>query len=516
MGRAEPTPRQEPAGSLALALSPAANSAGARPIFRVATERQLQAMCAEILDGARTSPIVGVTCRPGSRDPALVVDLVCEVVWANVPIYVIEPQQARGMSRLLPDGLGAYNGAVRVWMPGVREHTDSSWHPLIHDPTGVYGEDALRRLAAEFAIKPPGTADLTPEQQALVQVRSPQPPAVASEAPLLRVSSRKDLRRLLSDLRGDRDCAIIVITVGAGDEDPTFPPGPTRAALKDPASIFVLESADLCRRLAHALSPQLAVDGGDARIFWLGAGPDSDPAEHPLVPARSPGDSRSAVERLLVAFELSRPLVRRYLAPIQTRLAVLEEQSAQALSKSRESEAEQRRAVERAVAAETQLAGLQHQLAALQAAGLDTGELRAVAGMDREAVMQRLICREWLTALAAADRRDQALGGYRLAPQFMASVEDRRIATPAARIAFACAMVACGRAPKLPGLEPHPRREGKSSGGDDPQAVREDGAKAWMCNLGHGRGAARLFYWLLPDGLIEFDSVRNHEAIGRT
>ena len=156
--------------------------------------------------------------------------------------------------------------------------------------------------------------------------------------------------------------------------------------------------------------------------------------------------------------------MRRYLAPIQTRLAALEEQSARAISKSRDSEAEQRWAIERAEAAETQLAGLQRQLAALQAAGLDTVELQAVAGMDREAVMQRLICREWLTALEAADRRDQVLGGYRLAPQFMASVEDRRIATPAARIAFACAMVACGRASELPGLELHPWREGKSGG----------------------------------------------------
>lgn len=206
----------------------------------------------------------------------------------------------------------------------------------------------------------------------------------------------------------------------------------------------------------------------------------------------------------------------RYLAPIETRLASLEEQSAGALSKSRESEAEQHRAAERAEAAETQLAGLQRQLAALQAAGLDTAELQAVAGMDHEAVMQRLICREWLTALAAADRHDQVLGGYRLAPQFIASFEDRRIATPATRIAFACAMVACGRASELPGLEPHPWREGKSGSGHDPQAVREDGAKAWMCNLGHGRGAPRLFYWLLPDGVIEFDSVRNHKAISRT
>jgi hypothetical protein len=206
--------------------------------------------------------------------------------------------------------------------------------------------------------------------------------------------------------------------------------------------------------------------------------------------------------------------VRRYLTPIQTRLAALEERSAGALSELRDSETRRRQALERAEAAETRLASLQRKLAALQTAGLDMAELQAVAGLDPEGIMQRLICREWLTALQAADRREYLLGGYRLAPRFSASVEDRRIATPATRVAFACAMVACGRAPELPGLEPHTRREG--SGGDDPQARRQDGAKAWMCNLGHGRGAARLLYWQLPDGTIEFDSVRNHDAIGRT
>jgi hypothetical protein len=96
----------------------------------------------------------------------------------------------------------------------------------------------------------------------------------------------------------------------------------------------------------------------------------------------------------------------------------------------------------------------------------------------------------------------------------MESIEDRRIATPRTRVAFASAMVACGRAGELPGLEPHPWRDGKMSGsGEDPQAVRADGGKALMCNLGYGRGAARLFYWVLPDGMIEFEAVRNHDAI---
>ena len=208
--------------------------------------------------------------------------------------------------------------------------------------------------------------------------------------------------------------------------------------------------------------------------------------------------------------------MRRYLAPIHARLATLEDESARARSSLRNSEDEHRAAVQRATSAETQLADLHARLAALQAAGLDTAELEAVTGMDPEARMQRLICREWLTTLQASDRSNHPLGGYRLAPKFVASVEDRRIATPPTRVAFACAMVACGRAAELAGLEPHPWREGKTNGGgDDPQAVRADGAKGCMCNLGHGRGAARLFYWVLPNGTIEFDSVRNHDAIAR-
>jgi len=123
--------------------------------LRVDSERQLRAMCAEILRADHEYPIVGLTCRPGARDPALQVDLVRELIWPSVPIYMIEPQQARAAHTKLPNCLGAYNGAARVWWPGVDESSDPSWHPLVYDSTGVYGEDALRQLAVEFELLTP-------------------------------------------------------------------------------------------------------------------------------------------------------------------------------------------------------------------------------------------------------------------------------------------------------------------------------------------------------------------------
>lgn len=145
------------------------NSEGA--VFRVESERQLRAMCADILRPDRDYPIVGLTCRPGARDPALPVDRVRASIWPSVPIYVIEPQQARAAHTVLPARLGAYNGAARVWWPGVAEHSDQSWHPLIYDSTGVYGDDVLRRLAIEFERQRPSPIDLSPEQQVILSER---------------------------------------------------------------------------------------------------------------------------------------------------------------------------------------------------------------------------------------------------------------------------------------------------------------------------------------------------------
>jgi hypothetical protein len=131
---------------------------------------QLRAMCAEILRVDRDYPIVGLTCRAGARDPALALGRVRELIGPGIPIYVIEPAQARASKMLLPDRHAVYGGAARVWWPGVCEDSDP-FHPVIFDPTGVYGEDALERLAREFRVLSPQPVGLSPQQQAVLQER---------------------------------------------------------------------------------------------------------------------------------------------------------------------------------------------------------------------------------------------------------------------------------------------------------------------------------------------------------
>ncbi len=490
-------------------------------ISRVASERQVRAMCADILRFDREYPIVGLTCRTRGYTPALSPERVREVIWPDVPIYVIEQREARTAHELLPDRLAAYNGAGRVWWPGVDEETEPSWHPLIYDSTGTYGEEAITRIAGEFAVQPHDTIDLSPREQVALRLRSvPRLGLLVSgapaDAPLVMLAARKDLRRLTSDLRRvDRDYPIVVLTFGEGEKEPGFSLSAIRSALNPRVPIYLLGTFDLCRRLAQALGPRLAVDSGNARIFWPGVSRDSDPADHPLVAVGASSD-RDPADRLISALELSRPNVKGHVALTQQRLQTTEHQLAENVRQLRRSRAESDAVLARAEAAEASLATAEQQLVALKLAGLDEVELEMVASMDSDARMHRLISREWITALQAADRREYPLGGYILGSQFIASVEDRRIVTLLARVAFACAMVACGRAGELSGLESHSWREGKMSGsGEDPQAVRADGGKAWMCNLGHGRGAPRLIYWVLPDGQTEFEAVRNHDAIGR-
>jgi hypothetical protein len=534
--RAAPLPSEGPSARLLSVAAPIGGSSGTGPpsgagaeaherrgISRVNSKRLVHALCADILRPERNYPIVGLTCRTREYTPALDPERVREVVGPNVPIYVIEQREARVAFGLLPDRLAAYNGAARVWWPGVDEDAEPSWHPLIYDSTGSYGDDVIARLAHEFEVQSHDTIGLTPREQAALRLRSVPRPSQASSGdarepePIELLATRKDLRRLMHDLRrGDRDYPIVVLTFRDGDDQPGFQPDAIRPALDPRVPIYVLGTQDLCRRLSQSLGPKFAVGNGNARIMWPGVREDSDPADHPLVPADGDSD-RDPTDRLIGALELSRPSIKVHVEDMCERLQAVERQAADSHRELRESRTECRMILERAQAAESRLATAEQQLTALKLAGLDDDELEMVAIMDSGAIMQRLIFREWLTSLQPDDRSTYPLGGYRLASAFIASVEDRRIATPRTRIAFACAMVACGRAGELPGLEPHPWREGKmSGGGGDPQAMRADGGKALMCNLGHGRGAARLFYWVLPDGNIEFEAVRNHDAIARS
>jgi hypothetical protein len=485
---------------------------------RVSDKYHARALCDDILRRDRVYPIVGLSCHSGTVVPAMSPERARERVWPNVPIYIIEPRESRTLKELLPAKLDVFNGAVRIWFPGVDADSEPWWHPLIYEMSGVYGDEALDRIAAEFAHRRPGsTEDLSPTERAVVRLRSLPRLAAPEDGEqgsglVVPLATRKDLRRLIVDLRRtERDYPIVVLTFGDTETETVFRADAVRARLSSYIPVYVLGTLDLCRRLAQAFSPQLAVDGGDARVFWPGVSPESDAAEHPLVAARSVDDHRDATDRLIAAVELSRPGVRIHVLELQERLERVERQAGETLRELRDTRSDRDATLSRAADAEAAWEAAEQQLQGLRLAGVDDTDLEAFAGMDADARLHRLISREWIRALPSAGDRAKFPMRYVFRPEFVKSVEELT-GTPLERTAWVCAMVACGRAKRMPGVEPHQLRAGKS--GSAEQLVRADGAKAWLCKL-NGEGASRLQYWVAKDGLTEFATVSVHDAIGQ-
>jgi len=272
----------------------------------------------------------------------------------------------------------------------------------------------------------------------------------------------------------------------------------------------VLGTPDLCRRLPQSFGPQLAVEGGDARVFWPGVNPESGPAEHPLVPAHSANDHRHATDRLIAALELSRPGVRVHVLDLQERLKRVEREAGESLRELRNTRSDRDAAAARAADAEAAWEAAEQQLQALHAVGLDDSALELVSAMDTDARLHWLIAREWLRALPTAADREEYPMKYVFGSGFIESVQEL-VGTPLERTAWVCAMVASARAKGMPGIEPHHLRSDR--GGASEQMVRSDGAKAWICKLG-GDGASRLQYWLRQDGIAELAMASVHDAIG--
>ncbi len=126
-----------------------------------------------------------------------------------------------------------------------------------------------------------------------------------------------------------------------------------------------------------------------------------------------------------------------------------------------------------------------------------------------------LIVQQWTKTLKGPyDWGDWPLARYKLGTGVLHAAEryastSARCASPAAdQLAWVCAMVACGRAPRLRSLDPQPLLG--SSG--EQQVVRSDGSRGWRCNVERDTpDGPQLHYWIHPSGLVEFDTVAAHD-----
>jgi hypothetical protein len=251
----------------------------------LSSEPECSALAKGIRDPQRDYPIVCLTARPGERDPALPATGVREIVGPGVPIYFVRTRRlTRYLGSLLPPRFDVWDGATRVWWPGVSETSDPLEHPRIYDPSGRYGEDSLQRLAAEFATQT--RPELTLKQQLVLAERQ--------RAQLTERAER--LERVLASTRQELDEALRGISPAsnqAAQGDSTERSGTRSEALG---------SDDPDEEIAEQSPPNEAdVEGTLYKLIWsqwVDVRPPNERAEHPP-------------RRFTISSELIRTIVQR-------------------------------------------------------------------------------------------------------------------------------------------------------------------------------------------------------------
>lgn len=303
--------------------------------------------------------------------------------------------------------------------------------------------------------------------------------------------------------------ATVLLTTRPAQTVPALDPDDVRSIVGLDVEIYVVPSGPLTRELERLLPPKLHAFGGAARIWWPGVGPASDPHDHPLVHDPYQVYGSKSLDDFKRAFQRGAP--DQPARVDDPRISVLEHDRATAraaVERLRRAlisvEAERDRALERAASSERRLRDARRAARVAARRGSDT-----VTPADPEASFHELVVRAWIGALSPDDQQSHPLRGYRLGEAFQRSV-DALGEIDAARVAWVCAMVACRRAGELDGLAAHPLRTGP--GGNDPQRVRADGARAMRCALKRFKPSApRLHWWELPDGTVAFASVQRHD-----
>jgi hypothetical protein len=105
-------------------------------------------LVSELLNADRRYVVVGLTSRPGEEVPSLDPEEVMTLLPGNARVYFIPSGTLTcRLSDRMPKRTTPYNGAARIWMPGLTFNSSHFEHPQVYDRTGDYGPRALRVLA---------------------------------------------------------------------------------------------------------------------------------------------------------------------------------------------------------------------------------------------------------------------------------------------------------------------------------------------------------------------------------
>lgn len=308
---------------------------------------------------------------------------------------------------------------------------------------------------------------------------------------------------------------IVALTSRKRSTTPALDPSEVRQELGEQPPIVLISDGRLTHRLAERLTPELAVYGGAARIWWPGATRDSDPQAHPLILERHAVYGSLALQRLAEAYHrgpsadssqgsdaVSRAaleLEERARKGAEAQLAELRSQVSSAREENERLRSQLRTARDQNTEMRAELRVIEKAARAHPAAPTHLP--------DRARFIRELIASMIEDVGGSTDRVD----GFRFGREFVRSTLSVDVALE--RIAWVCAFVLARSADEMVGLELHPLRTGP--GGDDPQRVRQqDGAKAWRVAVRRNTpGAPRLHFWRAPNGTVEFAAVGHHDQM---
>lgn len=127
----------------------AAVSTAAAPVI-VSRSEEVEALVRELFDPARTDPVVVVTTRCAETEPLIDVEALARELHP-VPVRVLRTGPLTWeLTGLLPEGLGVFGGAARIWWPGFTRSDLQYRHPLIFIYSPDEGTRAARRIVDEI------------------------------------------------------------------------------------------------------------------------------------------------------------------------------------------------------------------------------------------------------------------------------------------------------------------------------------------------------------------------------
>ena len=446
---------------------------------RLLTTLEVEDLVQQLFAPGRREPLIAVTVSSRATEPFLDVERLAVLV-DPVPVVLLATQELTWeLTSLLPDDLGVYGGAARIWWPGLTEQDQPHRHPLVFAYSPEEGARATHRIVEEL------------ERHAARSFHRPAPKPVR-RAPVVRPHPVGDV------------VAGMVLATTPGGAEVELAPGVT---------------GWLVRRRRDAE----AVVGHPVLVRIAGYDDDGVVLEQPPRSAGEPAAKVAATQGLFTA-RPGPPRLRTPDAPASAAVDLLHEN---ALLRGQLADAEEDKA-----SADRHADGARHELTrAVKAARRQkqdqARELRAyrdrIAHLesqlrgtgrydDAEQQFRHEVRLAWEASCVGNDRDTWPLSQDYLVGAFFLSSLEALAGIARAKVVEVCAEVLCGRAATQVGREVHPLRTAEA--GDAPQRLREDAAKAFRASLQVSTPSARrLHYWRLPDGRLELSKVGVHDDL---